>query len=339
MFGNHPMQNKNLHDIESTVDPIYQANSNFVALHMDYELNDNLTLSSISGYNRNIGFSLEDYDRIVATTPFGATPAAGNAIGPAIATAFGIPVALGNAIYAGATPLSAGYPGLFPGGVVNDPQLGPSNLQRVYDEGDEVNDELTQEVRLSSHFKGPLNFTVGGIFVHQVNFSNYYVLFNSATAYLQVQNSLAVAGGAPAPFTIDPSNRPTGFGHNYYDSRYGDELNSYAGFGEVNYKLTDDLKITGGLPLHGRPQEGEPLPHQPGATGQRAGRRRAPDRCGGGADRPLQRGVDAAPRLHQPDAGLRHLFARLQAGRVQHALPERRRLLGLLLRLCGDLRA
>ena len=247
VFGNHPLQNHNLHDIESTVDPIYQANSNFVALHMDYELNDNLTLSSISGYNRNIGSSVEDYDRIVATTPFGTSPAAGNAIGPAIASAFGIPVALGNAIYAGQTPLSAGYPGLFPGGVVNDPQLGNSNLQRVYDVGDAVNDELTQEVRLSSHFKGPLNFTVGGIFVHQVNFSNYYVLFNSATAYLQVQNSLAVAGGAPAPFTIDPASRPTGFGHNYYDSRYGDELNSYAGFGEVNYKLTDDLKITGGF--------------------------------------------------------------------------------------------
>ena len=48
---------------------------------------------------------------------------------------------------------------------------------------------------------------------------------------------------------IDPNplSRINGQGHNYFRSQNPYVLNSYAGFGEVYYQVTSDLKLTGGL--------------------------------------------------------------------------------------------
>ena len=210
---------------------------------MQYNLTDSLTLTSITGYNRNTGSTAEDYNRLVPSAPY-------QPVGTGL---FG-PVGLL----------------LFPNGVVNDPQTGKSNLITSFDYGNTESKEYTQEVRLSSSFKGPLNFAIGGFYseeTSQPGTTNYYVESNALTAFAQAENfvydstyagalakgataaqaaaAAAAGSGIAAPIHVGTEYPPTGSGHNYYDSRSGGGyLKSYAGFGEVFYDITSTLKLT-----------------------------------------------------------------------------------------------
>ena len=55
VFASHPLQDRNLHNIESFIQPLYTAQEDLVDLHMAYNLTDSLTLTSITGYNRDTG--------------------------------------------------------------------------------------------------------------------------------------------------------------------------------------------------------------------------------------------------------------------------------------------
>ncbi len=134
--------------------------------------------------------------------------------------------------------------------------------------------QLSQEFRLASNFGGPLNFSVGGNYLHYETEENYYVFINTLTLV-----SASVNGGNLPPwdpgvsdnhqclvgglkttnptsphgifdcYYIDPN--PIGSlnnqGHNYFLSQNPYALNSYAGFGEAYYDVAGDLKLTGGL--------------------------------------------------------------------------------------------
>ncbi len=217
LFGNHPMQDHNLHNIESAIQPLYRAQQDLVDLHMAYNITDNLTLTSITGFNRETNATAEDYNRLVPVTPF--QPVGTSDFGP-------IPLLL------------------FPNGVVHDPQTGTSNKLTSFDYSSGQSKEYTEELRLASSFTGKFNFLVGGFYSELTaprnSGTNYYVESNSLTGYSLVQNF----AGLPA-ITIDPNYPPTGEGHNYYDSRTGGGfLKSYAGFGEVYYQFTPQVKLT-----------------------------------------------------------------------------------------------
>ncbi len=234
VFANHPLQNHNLHDIESAIDPSYKAREDLVDLHMEFKLTDNLTISSITGYNHNSGSSAEDYNRLVPLIGFNVTPDPNNAFAGLVG---------GQAVY------TAIYQSLYPGGFVADPQTGTSNKLNSFDYGNDTTTEWTQELRLSSSFSGPLNFVVGGFYSSNNTpngASNYYVESSSLTAFSMMNNAF---GGAllKGPVTIGQGYPPDGTGHNYYDARFGGTLKSYAAFGEVYWNITPDLKITGGL--------------------------------------------------------------------------------------------
>ena len=216
LLRDNPLQDHNLHNIQSLIQPSYKVQEDLVDLHMAWNITDNLTLSSITGYNRDVESSAEDYNRVVSVDHF--APGVG---------VFG--------------PLASI---LFPGGVVRDPQTGPSNLLTGFDETTGDSKEYTEEVRLTSSFKGPLNFAVGGFYSELtspfMNGTNYYVESNGLTQYAIVNN----VAGLPA-INVDPKYPPDGSGHNYYDSRTGgDHLKSYAGFGEVYYDIAPTLKLT-----------------------------------------------------------------------------------------------
>ena len=201
---------------------------------MAWNITDNLTLESITGFNREIDSTSNDYNRIVpvdAYSPgntglFNVNPLTGGAAAP------GTGVGLAQI--------------LFPNGVVTDPQTGTSNKLTSFDYTTGDSKEYTQELRLSSSYKSKLNFSVGA-FYSEIdepfnNGTNYYVESNALTAYALVNNVAGLPG-----INIDPSYPPTGAGHNYYDSRTGgDYLKSYAAFGEVYYQITPDLKLTAG---------------------------------------------------------------------------------------------
>ena len=64
-----------------------------------------------------------------------------------------------------------------------DPQLGCSNRLVAEDLVEEHAWQLNQEFRLASNFSGPLNFSVGGNFMHYETEENYFVFFNTLTMY------------------------------------------------------------------------------------------------------------------------------------------------------------
>ena len=222
VFANHPLQNSNLHDIESFRQPLFTSQEDLVILKVKYNITDNLTLSSITGFNHSQGTSIEDYNRLIPTAPY--TPVATTLFGP--------------------LPLLA-----FPNGVVNDPQTLKSNLYAAFDYGTAAAKEYTEEVRLSSSFKGKFNFNIGGFYSERttpVNSGNYYVMSNVLTsaAYLSNLAGGALTGGGQVH--VDNTNiLPDGSGHNYYDARNGGQsLKSEALFGEVYYEFTPELKLT-----------------------------------------------------------------------------------------------
>ena len=235
VFANNPLQDHNLHDINSTIDPVYKGEENLFIWKNTYEVTDDLTLSSLTGFNRNWGISEEDYNRLVPNIAFNTTPAATNNI-----TA---PVALGGF---GLTPAQYAfvYSQLFPGGVVRDPQVGTSNLFRSYDYVDVGSREISEEIRLSSSFKGPLNFSIGAQYIDDKTYlDDYDVESNGLTAYAQIVDAL-IPGAIPIDFAPTPAS---GLGHNYYDARFKTGLQSTAGFGEIYYQVLPDLKFTGGV--------------------------------------------------------------------------------------------
>ncbi len=160
--------------------------------------------------------------------------------------------------------------------------------------GEDVSQEhawqFSQEMRLASNFSGPLNFSVGGNFLHYQTVEDYYVFYNAITMYTMDTSlrtsSLPNTGHLPFPpdgphipfdpvianscdpIPADPRNMGgfgsffglgcaytdpnplseiDGLGHNYFRSENPYHLNSFAGFGEVYYQVTPDLKLTGGL--------------------------------------------------------------------------------------------
>ncbi|MCE3289883.1 MAG: TonB-dependent receptor, partial [Caulobacter sp.] len=150
------------------------------------------------------------------------------------------------------------YASLFPGGVVDDPQVGALNRFATADISGGESKNFSQELRLQSNFDGPLNFNIGGIYLDYKSDGDYYVMGNTLTAYSQLNNLLTNLGsGGAVPFPcpennanciyIDPNADPNRSGHNYYNNTGAYHLKSRAAFGEVYWQITDALKLTGGL--------------------------------------------------------------------------------------------
>ncbi|HEV2561058.1 MAG TPA: TonB-dependent receptor [Rhizomicrobium sp.] len=214
------LQSRNLRVINSQLNPVYRAKNDTVEFNVDYILTPALTFSSQTGYNQDFLWSTEDFNR------FGSIPG-----------------------FFGGPPDD---PAVF-----CDPQLGCANRLVAEDLSDEHAWQLSQEFRLASNFSGPLNFSVGANYLHYETLEDYYVFINEISNF--------VHGGIP-PWGYQYSNPdgkgislfnvytdPTpldhlaGDGHNYYRNENPYVLNSYAGFGEAYYNVTNDLKFTGGL--------------------------------------------------------------------------------------------
>jgi iron complex outermembrane receptor protein len=245
-------QSTNLRQIQSAILPTYRAKNDTLEWNTNWQIDPALTLTSQTGYNNDFLWSMEDYDRFdsapgafVYFPPFSPTlpdPAAGKN---------GVP---GNA------------------GIFCDPQLGCSDRLVLEDLSDERAWQFSQEFRLASSFSGPLNFSFGANYLHYETEENYYVFINSLTSLsaalhgipwipgvsdssqclkggLRTPNPLnigSVAGGSCWYIDPNPISSLNNEGHNYFLSQNPYVLNSYAGFGEAYYSVTNDLKLTAG---------------------------------------------------------------------------------------------
>ena len=224
--------NPNLREIESAFDPLYRAEQDLFTAKVEFDLTEDLLLTALFSDSESSTSSIEDYNKIAPTITF--NPTAG-------------PFAAVPSVYSL----------LFPGGIVNDPQLGASNLFRTFDSSGGASEQQSYELRLQSDFDGPFNFNLGGIYVDfeaidpADNQAGYYVFSNSLTALTQLNN---IAGGAffggQVPLDTGGSvftDALDGDGGNYYRSLSPYRLKSYAAFGEVYFDVTDTLQLTGGL--------------------------------------------------------------------------------------------
>ncbi|HEV2561798.1 MAG TPA: TonB-dependent receptor plug domain-containing protein [Rhizomicrobium sp.] len=240
------LQSRNLRDIESTINPTYRAKNDTLELNVDYAIDPDLTFTSQTGYNNDFLWSAEDYDRFDSA-----------------------PGAFTSADQNRTTLHSDGYY------YFCDPQLGCSDRLVLEDLSDEHSWQASQEFRLASNFTGPLNFSIGGNYLHYETEENYYVFINTLTLTAASVVDLllppwnpgvsdnsqclgefggyrvgnpAVQKGVLNCIYIDPN--PFGSfnnqGHNYFLSQNPYVLNSYAGFGEAYYNVTTDLKLTVG---------------------------------------------------------------------------------------------
>jgi len=267
-------QSRNLRVIESTLDPEYRAKNDTLELNAEWQVAPSLKLSSQTGYNHDFLWSIEDFNRFNTQPGIFAYIPAGNQ--SSLITPDGNYLCYDGTYSAGGN--FCGSVGGSPTGYFCDPQLGCSNRLVGEDLSEERSWQFSQELRLTSDFKGPLNFSFGGNYLHYVIDENYYVFFNTLTMFSTL-DGLAGRGNS-APWTpgvsynehclsngyqyanpnvassaegclgyIDP-NPLTSLnqqGHNYFLSQNPYRLNSYAMFGEVYYNLTKDVKFTGGL--------------------------------------------------------------------------------------------
>ncbi len=286
-------QSRNLRVIESQINPRYIAKNDTLEFNADYSLTPALTVTSQTGYNHDFLWSTEDYNRF--NTRRGAF-AAGGQLGTtgSVNVNDGICTEIAGsctAIYQPCAPAigdpgAAGTQSLCAAvGTFCDPQIGCSDRLVAQDLNDENSWQLSQEFRLASNFSGPLNFSVGGNYMHYETEENYYVFINSLTLASYnwgrsgtlspeqtlpwipgvSDNSNCIVGGlsvrnpaTPSPLEVEgeiacqyidpnPLNSLNNQGHNYFLSQNPYVLNSYAAFGETYYNVTPDLKLTGGI--------------------------------------------------------------------------------------------
>jgi iron complex outermembrane receptor protein len=249
-------QSRDLRVIESTIDPEYRAKTDVGELQINIEVAEGLTLTSETAYSADALFSMQDYNRF--NTASGAFSQAEYDSWAAEQAVSGREViqALRN-------------------GVFCDPQLGCADRLVAVDLSTAKSRQFSQELRLSSDFDGPLNFSVGGNFLRYDTEDKYYVFINALSLYSVISGGnynpqLYVPGvsdnshclGMLPPPQPDPTEvqrigctyidpNPIGNlndrGHNYFLSRNPYKLISYAVFGELYYNITENLKLTGGL--------------------------------------------------------------------------------------------
>ncbi|MGE5565862.1 MAG: TonB-dependent receptor domain-containing protein [Parcubacteria group bacterium] len=251
------MQSRDLRVINSFRDPIYRAKADVVELNFEWNVTDNLLLSSQTAYNKDTTYSFQDYNRFNTVPIFSDTS---------------------DFIIDMAWPASkTAYRSIAPGGVFCDPQLGCSKSIAGFDIASAKGEQFTQEIRLQSSGEGPLNFSVGANYTRFHTLVDYYVMYNLMTAFAMIApfNFPEYIPGKSAniyecyisgidPFGVgvwgagdpesgcpyidpNPVERINGEGHNYFRSKNPYKLNSGAIFGELYWDVRPDLKVTVGV--------------------------------------------------------------------------------------------
>jgi len=241
-------QPEDLRVIQSTVDPTYRAKNDLGELQVNFDLADNLTLSSETAYANDMVYSLQDFNR------FNTAPGAW-LVRPQDSTFLrGV---------------------IDENGVFCDPQLGCSDRLVAVDISTSKSRQFSQELRLGSNFDGPFNFSVGANYLRGDSEDKYYVFINSISL-IAADSLYGIYSGDYVPNVTDnaecllngyitgdpagvypvtgctymdpnPIDKVNDQGHNYFLSKNPYKLISYAVFGETYYNVTDNLKVTAGL--------------------------------------------------------------------------------------------
>jgi iron complex outermembrane receptor protein len=233
-------QSRNLREISTSYDPVFRATNDVYQLNLEFEPSDGLKLVSQTAYARDRYYSSQDYNRFVSNPIFNNSSQL-------------LVDVLGRTMDTSALPT--------PGGIYCDPQLGCSDRMVSADVSQSRNRQWSQEFRLQSSFKGPLNFNLGANYLDFKSQDDYYVFNNMFTLIADwyysrggttLKPEVAPCGlgfeGRECPYVDrNPLGSLDNQGHNYFLSQNGVRIKSWAGFGELYWNVTDNLKLTTGV--------------------------------------------------------------------------------------------
>jgi iron complex outermembrane receptor protein len=239
-------QSRNLREIATSYDPVFEAKNDVVQFNLTLDMTDQLQFVSQSTYAEDHYYSSQDYNRFVSTLTFNDT-------------------ALPRVDILRRLIDVENFPGATPGGIYCDPQLGCSDRMLSVDISRSRNQQYSQEFRLQSAFEGPLNFSLGLNYMDFETKDDYYVFNNLFTIIAdwtynrappvpdrnpQLRNPPCVLGfeDRECPYVDrNPLNQIDNQGHNYFLSQNGVKIKSQAAFGELYWKMADDVKLTVGV--------------------------------------------------------------------------------------------
>ncbi|ATQ41508.1 TonB-dependent receptor [Caulobacter mirabilis] len=249
-------QSRDLRTISSIHDADYRASADILALNVDIDLTDSLTLTSQTLYNEDKVYSFQDYNRFATVPTFNSSAGLYNFY---CASGFQhMPE------YNCSAP--EGLSTMMPGGIFTDPQIGPANTLSGFEISSSESQQYSQDFRLQSSFSGPLNFSIGANYTEFKGQNDYYLFFNVVTLLAQgFYNRSPIMGGCAGGsdglagpegsgagggcMIVDPNpiGKLDGDGHNYFRNKNPYKLESKAVFGELYWQAASNLKITGGL--------------------------------------------------------------------------------------------
>ena len=256
--------------------PKWHADDNFMALNWTQHIVKWLDFEANVGYDHGSTLSQESYNNTAAPAvnpPFSSclvAPVAGfpcnNGLGtygptptptPGYAVlnnlydilAFGTPAS--SPAYAANYAQYFNHPGMLPVSGLTGLGLSTNTVQyytNTYSTFDQSNAEQQQysiDARFSSHLDGPFNFMVGGFYLQQHGWGDYFVSSGA-------QGYASVALGALSGLALPNCNPTPGctLATAYYDNTSpapgGITLKSKSVYGEVYYDILPDLKLTVG---------------------------------------------------------------------------------------------
>ncbi|WP_307119998.1 TonB-dependent receptor domain-containing protein [Sphingomonas kyeonggiensis] len=234
------VQSHDLREISTSYDPVFRARNDVFQLNLEFEPSEGLQLVSQTAYARDRFYSSQDYNRFVSNPIFTDSSQV-------------LTDTLRRPVDTSMLPT--------PGGIYCDPQLGCSDRMLSADISKSRNQQWSQEFRLQSSFKGPLNFNVGINYLNFKSQDDYYVFNNMFTLISDWWYSI---GGTPRARVLlpcalgyegrecpyvdrNPMDSLDNQGHNYFLSQNGIRIKSWAGFGELYWKFASNLKLTIGL--------------------------------------------------------------------------------------------
>jgi outer membrane receptor protein involved in Fe transport len=252
------VQSTNLRNIQSAISPTYKARNDVFELNVDYDVSPSLTLTSQSGYNQDFLRSTEDFNRFNTAPGLFGTLGGPNSLTP-------------NGVYCDpqvgcsdrmvTEDLSQEHAWQFSqelriashfSGPFNF-NMGANYLRYSTIEDYYVFFNLVTAIEQLSNGQGPFQYTTcypnsGTPFtINPVPVTSG--LRFGLPGYFPSNAGCGFGGAGRVGTYIDPNpiTDLDGQGHNYFRSENPYNLNSWAGFGEANYQLMPDLKLTGGI--------------------------------------------------------------------------------------------
>ncbi|MEW5249692.1 TonB-dependent receptor [Microbulbifer sp. 2201CG32-9] len=252
-------QSRDLREIETSYDPVFRAENDVVQLNLELDLGESLRLFAQSTYAKDDYYSSQDYNRYLSAPVFNDSAHEG----------------LVRFVRGQLVPYE--LPGITPGGVFTDPQLGPSDRMLSVDISRSDNSQRSHELRLQSAFDGPFNFSLGANYLDFESQDDYYV-FNNLFTHIAIAiygSSIKDEEGRNTHGSCDettpgeciyvdpnPLGQLNDEGHNYFLSRNLVETRSSALFGETYWQMTDAVKLTAGLRYTEDRKTATPIPSQ-----------------------------------------------------------------------------